>query len=245
MALTESPQESSHFWRSSSDTWGSYAWDTDRRYSMDDEEEVLYDLDEAALAQLPLHLQNNMRQLQLERLRKYHHQRPSPRLTRPVHHSPYAETWFKNMMARLSADQEMSEVHGLRESRHDYPDDVTWNLIQRQWSANRQHDLTTRELESWHLNEDLFSNHATVAENDTLYSSRSTRICSLHDLGVNAIGVRLSQTNTRESKDRQQVAGKVSSQVRKRSLSLITHMRAHMRCRVRKSIQKLSKLLKK
>ncbi|PYI02269.1 hypothetical protein BO78DRAFT_225834 [Aspergillus sclerotiicarbonarius CBS 121057] len=242
MALTESPQESSYFWRSSSDTWGSYAWDTNRRYSMDDEEEVLYDLDEAALAQLPQHLQNNMRQLQLERLRKYRGQDPSPR---PVHHSPYAETWFKNMMARLSADQEMSEVHGLRESRHEYPDDVTWSLIQRQWSANRQHDLTTRDLESWHLNDDLLSNHATVAENDTLYSSRSTRICSLHGLGINAIGVHLSETDAPESKEQQQVVGKVSSQARKRSLSLITHMRTHMRCRVRKGIQKLSKLLKK
>ncbi|PWY80347.1 hypothetical protein BO94DRAFT_157249 [Aspergillus sclerotioniger CBS 115572] len=242
MALTASSQESSYIWRSSSDTWGSCAWDTNRRYSMDDEEEVLYDLDEAALAQLPQHLQNNMRQLQLERLRKYHSQEPSPR---PVHHSPYAETWFKNMMARLSADQEMSEVHGLRESRHEYQDDVTWSLIQRQWSANRQHDLTTRDLESWHLSDDLFSNHATIAENDTAYSNSSTRICSLHGLGVNGIGVHLSETDTRESRDRQQVAEKVSSQVRKRSLSLITHMRAHMRCRVRKSIQKLSKLLKK
>ncbi|OOF99977.1 hypothetical protein ASPCADRAFT_402628 [Aspergillus carbonarius ITEM 5010] len=242
MALTESSQESSYFWRSSSDTWGSYAWDTNRRYSMDDEEKVLYDLDEAALAQLPQHLQNNMRQLQLERLRKYHGQKPSPR---PVHHSPYAETWFKNMMARLSADQEMSEVHDLRESRHEYQDDATWSLIQRQWSANRQHDLTTRNLESWRLSDDLFSNHATIAENDTTYSNDSTRICSLHGLGFNRIGVPLSETNTRESRDQQQVDAKVSSQVRKRSLSLITHMRAHMRCRMRKSIHKLSKLLKK
>ncbi|PYH42351.1 uncharacterized protein BP01DRAFT_385462 [Aspergillus saccharolyticus JOP 1030-1] len=126
------------------------------RYSTDDEEEVLYDLDEAALAQLPVHLQDTMRELQLERVRKFrlqlqqssahghgHDHSHSLRLCRPVSHSDYAETWFKNMMARLSANQEMREAHyQLRESvPRGYQADGSWRVQQRQWIVGRENDI--------------------------------------------------------------------------------------------------------
>lgn len=207
---------------------------------MDDEEEVLYELDEVALAQLPLHLQHNMRQIQLERIRKLLHDRdPCSGLDpRPVHPNPYAQTWFKNMMARLSADQEMNEVHEWRQSVQldGEPDDTTWPLVPRQWTGNRQH----YDRRTWHFD------HATSGENSfNAYSTGSTRVCSLHGLGVNEFGFRLSESGSHGSRDQKQEVGKVSSKPRKRNLSLITHMRAHVRFRVRKSVQKLSKLLKK
>ncbi|XRM37311.1 hypothetical protein ABZX51_000792 [Aspergillus tubingensis] len=240
--MQQSPQDASYFWRSSSDTWTSnHVWEPqERRRSMDDEEEVLYELDEVALAQLPLHLQHNMRQIQLERIRKLLHDRdPNSGVDpRPVHPNPYAQTWFKNMMARLSADQEMNEVHEWRQSVQldGEPDDTTWPLVPRQWTGNRQH----YDRRTWHFD------HATSGENSfNAYSTGSTRVCSLHGLGVNEFGFRLSESGSHGSRDQKQEVGKVSSKPRKRNLSLITHMRAHVRFRVRKSVQKLSKLLKK
>ncbi|GKZ29922.1 hypothetical protein AbraIFM66950_006983 [Aspergillus brasiliensis] len=241
--IQQSPQEAGYFWRSSSDTWtSSNVWEPpERRCSMDDEEEVLYELDEVALAQLPLHLQHNMRQLQLERMRKLLHNRdPDSRVpSRPVHPNPYAQTWFKNMMARLSADQEMNEVHEWRESVQldGDPDDTTWRLVPRQRTGSRQH----HDRRTWHFD------HATSGENDfSAYSTGSTRVCSLHGLGVNEFGFRLSETGSQGgSKDQKQEIGKVSSKPRKRNVSIITHVRAHVRFRVRKSVQKLGKLLRK
>ncbi|RAH72856.1 uncharacterized protein BO66DRAFT_465287 [Aspergillus aculeatinus CBS 121060] len=118
-----------------------------RGYSTDDEDEVLYDLDEAALAQLPVHLQDTMRELQLERVHRFQQQQSAHnelRLCRPpVYHSDYAETWFKNMMARLSADQEMSEAHyHLRQAQgNTYQQDGSWRSQQQQWSVNRHNDI--------------------------------------------------------------------------------------------------------
>ncbi|OJK04998.1 hypothetical protein ASPACDRAFT_56401 [Aspergillus aculeatus ATCC 16872] len=122
-----------------------------RGYSTDDEDEVLYDLDEAALAQLPVHLQDTMRELQLERVHRFQQQQQQQQqsahnelqLCRPVYHSDYAETWFKNMMARLSADQEMSEAHyHLRQAQgNTYQQDESWRSQQQQWSVNRQNDI--------------------------------------------------------------------------------------------------------
>lgn len=89
--------------------------------SAEDEEEVVFDLDEAAMAQLPLHLQQTMREIQRERVRRLS-QRPGNAMATkmamgmgmraPVSNDTYADRWVKNMMARVSNDQAMSVARG-------------------------------------------------------------------------------------------------------------------------------------
>ncbi|PWY92056.1 hypothetical protein BO70DRAFT_367304 [Aspergillus heteromorphus CBS 117.55] len=224
----------------------------DMRDFTDDEEEVLYDLDETALAQLPQHLQDNMRQLQLERMYKLQDQYTytDPHISRPSRPTPYAESWFQNMMMRLSADQEMSEAHDLRNSPSIYEEDVTWGMIQRQWTTTTQREMTERDLRaSLQFTDDWFSNHATVASDDfSSYPSASSRATTTRVGGMlapvsNDMGCQIYQTEVRESSDRQRLVPKASARVRKRNLSV--SIITHMRCRVRKSVQKLSKFLKK
>ncbi|PYH93667.1 hypothetical protein BO71DRAFT_399587 [Aspergillus ellipticus CBS 707.79] len=189
-----------------------------------------------------------MRQLQIERIAKMKQRFTDPHTNRPYCPTPYAETWFQNMMARLSADQEMSEAHGLRESQGSYHDDVTWGMIQRQWTTTTQRDLTERDLRSsLQLTDDWFSNRATVASDDfTPYPSGSSRAPPFGGLNQRQsvdVGCQVYETELRESSDQRRLLAKCSRRARKRSLSasIITHMR----CRVRKSVHKLSKMLRK
>ncbi|KAL4980737.1 hypothetical protein BDW66DRAFT_124675 [Aspergillus desertorum] len=106
-------------------------------YSTASEEEIIADLDEAALSKLPLHLQNNMRELQAERVqrlaaeqrfRQGRHQRQirrlhrvdeksapkqEPRLGREQevdvkeYNTYYAEKWFKKLLAKVAAAREL------------------------------------------------------------------------------------------------------------------------------------------
>ncbi|KAI9043674.1 uncharacterized protein KD926_003024 [Aspergillus affinis] len=101
--------------------------------STEDEEEVLFDLDETALAQLPVQLQRTMREIQRERVRRFSQKPENIALavnvnmnmnmtmvirkgTRsPRTNDSYADRWVRNVMARRSTDQEMNMSRGTRE----------------------------------------------------------------------------------------------------------------------------------
>ncbi|BCS22154.1 uncharacterized protein APUU_30379A [Aspergillus puulaauensis] len=100
------------------------------------EEEIISDLDEEALSLLPLHLQNNMREIHAERVQRWqenksrgkqsqrerqlrylHRKREKPEQKqeadpelsiepRDNECSKYVEMWFKNMMAKVAATRE-------------------------------------------------------------------------------------------------------------------------------------------
>ncbi|OJI99935.1 hypothetical protein ASPVEDRAFT_39309 [Aspergillus versicolor CBS 583.65] len=102
----------------------------------DSEEEIVPDLDEEALSLLPLHLQNNMREIHAERVQQWqqnnfpgeqpqherqlcfrHRKREKPERKQKADSesdfelrgnecSKYVETWFKNMMAGVAATRE-------------------------------------------------------------------------------------------------------------------------------------------
>ncbi|KAL5043799.1 hypothetical protein BDW71DRAFT_115129 [Aspergillus fruticulosus] len=106
-------------------------------YSTASEEEIISELDEAALSRLPLHLQNNMRELQAERVQRLTAEqclgqsRPQlqPRCLNRVneksepkqesgpgmeqepdvkdYNAYYAEKWFKKMLAKVAAAREL------------------------------------------------------------------------------------------------------------------------------------------
>ncbi|KAL4741190.1 hypothetical protein BDV11DRAFT_213445 [Aspergillus similis] len=121
----------------------------DDGYSTASEEEIISQLDEAALAKLPLHLQNNMRELQAERVQRLtaeqrlgqgRPQAHSRRLNRvneklePKQESGpgieqgidmkecnpyYAEKWFKKMLAKVAAARELEVERVLEGSDED------------------------------------------------------------------------------------------------------------------------------
>ncbi|KAL4749927.1 hypothetical protein BDW72DRAFT_177061 [Aspergillus terricola var. indicus] len=117
-------------------------------YSTASEEEIISQLDEAALSRLPLHLQNNMRELQAERVQRLTTEqrlgqsRPQPhsrRLNRNEKPEPkqesgpgveqetdmkecntyYAEKWFKKMLAKVAAARELELERVLEGSDED------------------------------------------------------------------------------------------------------------------------------
>lgn len=102
---------------SSTDSWKSHPWPADpvtttaaatRDLPTEDEEEVIFELNEEAMAQLPAHLQHNMRNIQRERMervqrenaqvpvRRYRAQRE-----REEEEKRRADEWFRGLIARL------------------------------------------------------------------------------------------------------------------------------------------------
>ncbi|PYI21250.1 hypothetical protein BO99DRAFT_81218 [Aspergillus violaceofuscus CBS 115571] len=269
--------------RSSNSSSSQYSWigprpkprgGGSRGYSTDDEDEVLYDLDEAALAQLPVHLQDIMRELQLERVHRFQQQQQQQqqqsahnelRLARPVYYSHYAETWFKNMMARLSADQEMSDAHyHLRQTQENtYQQDRSWRSQQQQWSVNRQNDIQAAaaamgENSTWFGDGDgdgepvpeMAPPHQEMAvfERDVDVSPVSSRrFYSMHyGYGPRPEdrGRPLYETDTGSSSRNRRGDGKggvQSHHQRKKTRSVINFMR----CRVKRSIRRMGRLLKR
>lgn len=118
-------------------------------YSTASEEEIISQLDEAALSKLPLHLQNNMRELQAERVQRLTGEqrlaqsrpRPNSRHLDRVIEEPepnqelgpgneqemdmkecntyYAEKWFKKMLAKVAAARELDVERVLEGSDED------------------------------------------------------------------------------------------------------------------------------
>ncbi|KAK1140809.1 hypothetical protein N8T08_009805 [Aspergillus melleus] len=103
--------------------------------STEDEEEVLFDLDETAMAEIPVRLQRTMREIQRERVRRFSQRAENMALAVNVNvnmnmnmtmvirtgtRSPrtndnYADRWVQDVMARISTDQETSMSRGTRE----------------------------------------------------------------------------------------------------------------------------------
>lgn len=75
-------------WRNSTDTWYSSLSETEN--SMSDEEEVIFELDEKAMAELPPHLQKNMRDIQQERFRRLSRENPDIEVRKQ--HNPVQQT---------------------------------------------------------------------------------------------------------------------------------------------------------
>jgi hypothetical protein len=118
-------------------------------YSTASEEEIISQLDEAALSKLPLHLQNNMRELQAERVHRLTaeqrlaqsrprphsrlldrvieelepNQEPGPGNEREMDmkecNAYYAEKWFKKMLAKVAAARELEVERVLEGSDED------------------------------------------------------------------------------------------------------------------------------
>lgn len=126
------------------------------------EEEIISELDEAALSKLPLHLQANMRDLQAERihrlkterglrkLRYLHryreHKSPESKDEQKANSTPqredkdpgaeYAEKWFQKTLAKVAAAREI-EVNKVMENYDDdicgHHENMTWCPVRHEW----------------------------------------------------------------------------------------------------------------
>ncbi|KAL2854973.1 hypothetical protein BJY01DRAFT_204704 [Aspergillus pseudoustus] len=116
----------------------------DDTYSIADEgEEVIFELDEAALSKLPLHLQNNMREIQAERvhrLQKEHKQNLHRRVRKYGDSNGsvseiYAEKWYQNMLAKVAATREL-EARTMNEADHGIarPVGISWCPVRHEWA---------------------------------------------------------------------------------------------------------------
>ncbi|KAA8646409.1 hypothetical protein EYZ11_011141 [Aspergillus tanneri] len=112
-------------------------------YSTEDEEEVLFDLDETAMAELPHHLQNNMREIQLERACRLQKDSSSDHIVmRKPSQDSHADRWLKNMVARMSANLEMDYfARDLREMMHPVSQDVCWCTTQSDYFTVQENGI--------------------------------------------------------------------------------------------------------
>ncbi|KAL5340125.1 hypothetical protein BJX70DRAFT_362249 [Aspergillus crustosus] len=111
-----------------------------------DEEEVIYDLDRTALSKLPTRLQNNMREIQAERIqrlrkeqRRYLYRRDeNPHQPRGEEYDRYyAERWFSRAIVELDEARKVEDE--IKRKMEEYergfgrPQNMTWCPVQRVW----------------------------------------------------------------------------------------------------------------
>ncbi|PKX88552.1 uncharacterized protein P174DRAFT_508124 [Aspergillus novofumigatus IBT 16806] len=126
-------------WRSNGQTPRVAAYDTE------DEEEVVYDLDEHAMACLPHHLQQVMRELHMERLERLHRENPYFKFHSPVdNRNRHASAWLDSVVSQLV---ERRSTHGAGHHHQvgETPDVRLQQILcgerQRQTTAEPRHTL--------------------------------------------------------------------------------------------------------
>ncbi|RHZ62976.1 uncharacterized protein CDV56_108980 [Aspergillus thermomutatus] len=124
--------------------WKSHGQTTqDAGYDTEDEEEVVYDLDEHAMACLPHHLQQVMRELHMERLERLQHENPHFKFRSPVayHRNNHADAWLESVVSQLVERQSMQRAgrHQIGETPDVLPQPMGRCENQRQATAEAQH----------------------------------------------------------------------------------------------------------
>ncbi|EAW21266.1 uncharacterized protein NFIA_064300 [Aspergillus fischeri NRRL 181] len=126
-------------WRSPGQTPRVAAYDTE------DEEEVVYDLDEHAMACLPHHLQQVMRELHMERLERLQRENPYFKFRSPVpyNRNRYASAWLDSVASQL-AERRLAHragYHQIGETPNVLSQQMGCGESQRRATAEPQHTL--------------------------------------------------------------------------------------------------------
>jgi hypothetical protein len=112
-------------------------------YDTEDEEEVVYDLDEHAMACLPHHLQQVMRELHMERLERLQRENPYFKFRSPVpcNRDRHASAWLDSVVSQLVERQSTHRAgyHQVGETPNVRPQKVGCGENQRQATAESQH----------------------------------------------------------------------------------------------------------
>ncbi|KAB8259176.1 hypothetical protein BDV32DRAFT_159423 [Aspergillus pseudonomiae] len=234
------------------------SWEMNRYRSPEDgyftesEEEVLYGLDEVAMAALPLRLQENMRELHLERVQRLKREESNTPFYKPSYHATSPVIWYKDSIAAMEASQdtEKSDRGGLPSSSPEQADWYLWQRI-REMNERRHMEYDTIAMAGhyshssnarFNLGNNLFSKHSTSTEEaiETEYTSdqqtRDKYISQLTDTKA-----RTCVVHTVEDIEAPHEGSNVHERVRQRGSSMISAMRGRMR----KSIQRMSRVFKK
>ncbi|KAE8367710.1 hypothetical protein BDV27DRAFT_123528 [Aspergillus caelatus] len=221
-------------------------------YFTESEEEVLYSLDEVAMAALPLRLQENMREIHLERVQRLKREKSNTPFYSSSYHTTSPVIWYKDSIATMEAnqDREKSGRGGLPSSSSGQADWYLWQSM-REMDDIRHMERGTMAMAGpyshsssarFNLGNNLFSKHSTSTEEDieagyagnrqsrSKYISQPTgtkaRACVVH--AIEHIEAPHEGPNAHE-------------RFRQRGSSMISAMRG----RVRKSIHRMSKVFKK
>ncbi|GFF34970.1 hypothetical protein IFM58399_04054 [Aspergillus lentulus] len=114
-------------------------------YDTDDEEEVVYDLDEHAMACLPHHLQQVMRELHMERLERLQRENPYFKFRSPVSYNcnRHASAWLDSVVSQLVERRSTHRPghHQVGETPNVRLQQMGCGENQRQATAEPQHTL--------------------------------------------------------------------------------------------------------
>ncbi|GIJ87909.1 hypothetical protein Asppvi_006822 [Aspergillus pseudoviridinutans] len=113
-------------------------------YDTDDEEEVVYDLDEHAMACLPHHLQQIMRELHMERLARLQRENPYFKFRSPVayNRNRHASAWLDSVMSQLMESRSTHKAgHQFGETPDVRVQQMGCGENQKQATAEAQHTL--------------------------------------------------------------------------------------------------------
>ncbi|KAE8356512.1 hypothetical protein BDV28DRAFT_145028 [Aspergillus coremiiformis] len=217
-------------------------------YYTESEEEVLHELDEVAMAALPLHLQDNMREIHLERVRRLQRENNNPTFYKSSYHGSFPAMWFRSSMSRIAATQDAAkrDSAGLPDSSSRQ---ITWHLRQRGHGMNgRKHAECETNRYSYssssffHAGNNLFLRHSTSI--DGLEAGSACDRLSSGRYLPELVGPKahLCETHAIEGSGAAHINGrKVHARFRKRGSLMISVMRG----RVQNSIQRMSKVFKK
>ncbi|OGM41747.1 hypothetical protein ABOM_009487 [Aspergillus bombycis] len=234
------------------------SWEMNRYRSPEDgyftesEEEVLYGLDEVAMAALPLRLQENMRELHLERVQRLKREESNTPFYKPSYHATSPVIWYEDSIAAMKAtqDTEKRDRGGLPSSSSEQADWYLWQSI-REINGRRHMECDTIAMARpyshssnarFNLGNNLFSKHSTSTEEaiETEYTSyqRSRGKYASQLTGTKA---RACVVQTVEDIEAPHEGSNVHERFRQRGSSMVSAMRG----RVRKSIQRMSRVFKK
>ncbi|RHZ52350.1 hypothetical protein CDV55_101375 [Aspergillus turcosus] len=151
-------------------------------YDSDDEEEVVYDLDEHAMACLPHHLQQVMRELHMERLERLQRENPYFKFRSPVayNRNSHANAWLDRVVSQLVDRRSMQRAghHQYGETPDVLPQQMGWGESKTQATAEPQHTLEdtvnqtqfafrTPETELAYHHEEMIADAGVETEHDS------------------------------------------------------------------------------
>ncbi|KAK6812203.1 hypothetical protein P875_00021460 [Aspergillus parasiticus SU-1] len=221
-------------------------------YFTESEEEVLNNLDEVAMAALPLRLQENMRELHLERVQRLKREKSNTPFYKSSYHATSPVIWYKDSIATIEASQdtEKSGRGGLPSSSSEQVDWYLWQRIHEMnerrhmesdtiaMAAPYSHSSTAR----FNLAGNLFSKYSISTEEDIETGDTGGRQSrSKYISQPTGTKARACVIHTVEDTEAPSEGPNVHERFRQRGSSMISAMRG----RVRKSIQRMSKVFKK
>ncbi|KAL1969610.1 hypothetical protein VTN77DRAFT_8163 [Rasamsonia byssochlamydoides] len=209
-----------------------------------DEEEVIFALDESAMAELPLHLQNIMREIQYERFHRLSRENPNLKIRTdnsdrsPPKGGPIHGERSVSMPPWLATPPDFGQVMNYRRFELEYPA-LPDPEFSRSLNANARTKQTWSATPASQAN--AFGKPRAVSAAARFYLNRGTQTTSLPQPQKERKAKKHRRSHKRAKLDNERNGARNS---RFSSLAL-KPVATNVRARVKKSFQKLNKLIKR